>query len=156
MNFNPRVFDLWVFHRQGPEPEYLLLHVSPEKAERWYSSVQFWQVLSDFFDEDDTVMQAINRLLGRHDIDATSVWAAEHSYSFYNRRFDELQHCTAFAVEVEGPLEILLGTEHSEYGWFTAAECFAKLRFRGLKEGLRSTIDYVSERPEPMEELRIS
>ena len=42
------------------------------------------------------------------------------------------------------------------HGWFTAAECFAKLRFYSLKEGLKSTIDYVSERPEPMEELRIS
>ncbi len=156
MNFNPRVFDLWVFHRQGPEPQYLLLHVSPEKAERWYSNVQFWQVPSDVFDADDEVMQAINRLLGGHDIDALSVWATEHTYSFYNRRFDELQQCTVFAVEVEGPLDVRLGTEHAEYGWFTAAECFATLRFRGLKEGLQSTMEYVSQCPEPMEELRLS
>jgi DNA/RNA-binding domain of Phe-tRNA-synthetase-like protein len=42
-----------------------------------------------------------------------------------------------------------LGWEHSEHGWLTADECYARFSFRGLREGLDWTRREISERPAP-------
>ena len=38
MKLGTNGFDIWVFHKQKAEPEYLLLHISQEKADKWDKS----------------------------------------------------------------------------------------------------------------------
>jgi hypothetical protein len=126
MKLNTNTFDLWVYHKKDGIPKYLLLHTSQEKADKWFSGGRFWQI-----------------------------WAAEHTYIIYNPRRECLETIPVFAAEVEGPQDFPLTWEHSEYGWFTPEECYERIHFRGLKEGLQWTRKYISEPSEPAKELRI-
>lgn len=80
MNFNPYVFDLWVFRRGTAGVEYLLLHTSPAKADRHFVGGRYWQVPCDVFGAGETAVAAIDRLLARFGVQARAIWAAEHAY----------------------------------------------------------------------------
>lgn len=155
MKLNTNVFDLWVFHKQEEAPNYLLLHTSNEKADKWFAGNRFWQIPCDFFQENEPVEAAVRRVLKTYDLKMKALWAVEHAYIFYNRRYKENQLCTVFAAEVDKPAEIELPWEHSEYGWFTYAECQSKLHYRGLIEGLHWTRKYVTEPVELIKELQL-
>jgi hypothetical protein len=59
------------------------------------------------------------------------------------------------AAEVDGPIDVRLSWEHSEFGWFTADECLDRIAFRGLIEGLEAVRKYVSEVDQPHGAYRV-
>ena len=157
MQLNPAVYDLWVFRRRGSGVEFLVLHTSQEKAARYFNGGRFWQIPSGVFEEGESVPAAVDRDLRQYGLSAVAIWAAEHTYTIYNRRFDEIQTISVFAVEVEPASdEIRLNAEeHSEYEWLSFDTALARVHYRGLKEGLRSVDEYVTGVPQPAAELRL-
>jgi len=155
MKFNSNVFDLWVFGQDEDIIKYLLLYSSQEKADTWFGGVRFWQILSDFFQEDEGIIDGASRLLSKYNFNLLSLWAVEHSYIFYNRRYKEIQLCTIFAAEVKIPDKIQLSLGHSDYAWFSADECLERIRYRGLKEGLEWLHRHITETTEPLKELKL-
>jgi ADP-ribose pyrophosphatase YjhB (NUDIX family) len=101
VQFNPAVYDLWVFRRR-PHGEFLVLRTSQSKADRHFNGGRFWQIPSGFFQDGEAVSAAVDRELAPYGLTARTVWAAEHTYTIYNRRFDEIQIISVFAVETDG------------------------------------------------------
>jgi hypothetical protein len=149
-------FDVWVYRKDSAEPRYLLLHTSQDKADRWFNGGRFWQIPSDFVSGDESIVQAARRCLQGYGLPEVSLWAAEHTYTIYNRRYEELQLILVLAAEASGSAVPQLTWEHSEFCWCTASECERLLGFRGLKEGLFWVRRYVSEAASPLPELRLS
>ena len=84
------------------------------------------------------------------------MWAAEHTYTIYNRRFHEIQIISVFAVETDSTVPVRLNPqEHSEYEWLPYEVALARVHYRGLKDGLRSTHDYIVGVDNPAPELRL-
>jgi ADP-ribose pyrophosphatase YjhB (NUDIX family) len=144
MKLNPAVFDLWVFRRTPSDPQYLLLHTSELKAERYFNGGRFWQIPSGVFRDGETVPAAVDRELAGYGLRAGGIWAAEHAYTIYNRRFHEIQIISVFAAEVGGGEPRLDPAEHGAAGWFSYEAALAAVHYRGLKEGLRSVREYVT------------
>ena len=155
MQIGTNGFDLWVFHKQHPEPAYLLLHTSQEKADKWFNGGRFWQILGGPVRENEDLEDALVRPLSERGLTPTGIWAVEHTYTFYNLRRRQIEILPVFAAQVPGPKAIPLSWEHSEFGWYSAAECMERLRFRGLKDGLRWAREYVTEVASPLPELRV-
>jgi NUDIX domain len=149
MELLTNVFDLWIFTRRGTEPTYLLLRTSQEKADRFFGGGRFWQIPGAFLQEEEEIPAVLHRPLAELGLEAESIWAVEHVYPIFNRRFGALQLIPVFAAEVPEQADPVLTWEHSEFGWFTAAECQERLTFRGLLEGLEWTRRHVSEREKP-------
>ena len=156
MKLRTDTFDLWFFHRSGDEPRYLLLHASREKADRWFHGHRFWQTPSGgMVREGEALEGAMRRIANDLGVAMKGVWAAEHTYTFWNLKRANLEMIPVFACEVEEPVDPPLGQDFSEAGWFTAEECRQRLYFKGLKEGLACIREYVSEVDEPAGALRI-
>src|ERR671913_1089910 len=102
MHRNPAVFDVWVFRRANARVEYLLLRTSQLKAERHFNGGEFWQIPSGVFQAEETVPAALDRVLSAYGMHAHGIWAAEHAYTIYNRRFHEIQIISVYAAEVSG------------------------------------------------------
>jgi hypothetical protein len=152
MNLNPRVFDVWAFRRR-PTLEFLLLQTSELKAGRHFNGGRFWQIPSDFFRDGETVPAAVDRVLAGYALQAHSIWAAEHAYTIYNRRFHEIQIISVYAAELEDGNPQLNPEEHSQFGWFGYEAALAAVHYRGLKDGLRSVHEYVTGPTAPALEL---
>ena len=153
MRFAGNVFDVWAF-RRGPEGiVFLLLYTSVEKATRYFNGGRFWQVPSGTVEDGEMMTDAISRVLAEYDMQARAIWAAEHAYVIYNRRFDEMQAIAVFAAEVLESQVTLSASEHAEFGWFTLEDCLERVHYRGLKDGLRSVHDYVTGVKSPAKEL---
>ena len=156
MQFNPAVYDLWIFRRRSQGVEFLVLRTSQAKADRHFSGGRFWQVPSGVFQDGESVPDAVDRELAPYGLTARAVWAAEHTYTIYNRRFHEIQTISVFAVETDGTAPVRLNPEnHSEYEWLPYAGALERVHFRGLKDGLRSTQDYIVGADIPAPELRL-
>jgi 8-oxo-dGTP pyrophosphatase MutT (NUDIX family) len=153
MQFAGNVFDVWAFRRRPEGIVFLLLYTSVRKAARHFSGGRFWQIPSGAVNDGETMTDAIRRVLALYDVHAKAIWAAEHAYVIYNRRFDEMQAIAVFAAEVLESEVTLMPSEHAEYGWFTFEECLARVHYRGLKDGLRSVRDYVTGVKSPAMEL---
>jgi len=149
------VVDVWTFHKQDSEPKYLLLHTSQEKADKWFFGDRFWQITGGFVEDNEPLLDDAKRWLAEYKLDPTGIWAAEHVYSFYSTRREDLEIVPVFAAEVAGPIDVRLSWEHSEFGWFTAQECRDRIAFRGLIEGLEAVRTYVSEVDRPHGAYRI-
>jgi hypothetical protein len=156
MNLNVNAFDLWVFDKSSEATKYLLLHSSQEKADKWFGGGRFWQVPTDIVPDDEKLVEALHRNLQGMGLQARSLWAVEHIYTIYNRRYDEIMIIPVFAAEVAGTPNVPLTWEHSESGWYTADECFERLDFRGLQEGLKWTREYITEPEEPSVVFRLA
>ena len=144
MHLNPAVFDVWVFRRRSTEVEYLLLRTSQLKADRHFNGGCFWQIPSGVFQAGESVPEALDRELAAYGIHARSIWAAEHAYTIYNRRFHEIQIISVYAAEVSGDDPTLNAVEHDAAGLFTYEAALAAVHYRGLKDGLRSVREYVT------------
>jgi 8-oxo-dGTP pyrophosphatase MutT (NUDIX family) len=157
MNLNASVYDVWVFRRTAGGILFLLLHTSQQKADRHFGGARFWQIPSGVFHTDESVADAFDRALAQHGLAADAIWAAEHAYTIYNRRFHEVQIITVFAVETDsGAQDVILDpAEHSEFEWLPFDAALERVRYRGLKDGLRSVAEYVTSRAEPVPELRL-
>ena len=156
MQFNPAVFDLWIFRRCSHAVEFLVLRTSQAKADRHFSGGRFWQIPSGFFQNGESVPAAVDRELAPYGLTARAVWAAEHTYTIYNRRFHEIQIISVFAVETDSTASVRLNPQqHSEYEWLSYEDALARVYFRGLKDGLRSTHDYIVGVNNPAPELRL-
>lgn len=156
MDFAHNVFDVWVFHRRGAQIEYLLLHTSQEKADRFFAGGRFWQIPSDVVNEGESVTGAITRLLKGFGLTPSAIWAAEHVYTIYNRRFDAIQIIAVYAAEVRGDEALRLDPhEHAESAWCSYDDALARVHYRGLKDGLRSTLEYVTGIATPARELKL-
>ena len=83
------IFDVWVFRRRGADVEFLLLYTSVEKATRYFNGGRFWQIPSNFVNDGESITEAMSRLLERFGIRPKAIWAGEHAYLIYNRRFAE-------------------------------------------------------------------
>lgn len=142
------VFDVWPFRRDSDAIRFLLLYTSQTKAGRHFNGGRFSQIPSNFVGENETIEDAIIRRLGEVGLTAATIWAGDHAYVIYNRRFREMQLIGVYAAEIQ-----LEPEEHSDYGWYTIDECLERVHYRGLKEGLQSVHDYVTGIPEPAEEL---
>jgi len=156
MELLTNVLDLWVFTRVGTEPTYLLLRTSQEKADCFFGSARFWQIPGAFLEEGDEVPSVLGRPLAELGLEAEAIWAVEYVYPIFNRRFGALQLIPVFAAQVAAETEPRLSWEHSEFGWFTAAECRKRLTFHGLLEGLEWTRRYISEQDAPAPEFRLA
>jgi hypothetical protein len=155
MNLRTNLFDLWVFHKELFEPQYLIFHTSQEKADKWFNGGRFWQIPGAFTDEGEEVVNAIKRCLGELHLVSEHIWAAEHAYISYNSRRKNIEIIPVFAAEVHKTDDVPLSWEHSEWGWYTAEEVLKRIKFRGLKDGLRWTREYISENPTPLRELML-
>ena len=147
--------DLWTFRRDADGVRYLLLHTSQEKADRFFNGGRFWQIPAALIARDETVVDASPRCLAELGLVAKSVWAVEHVYPIYNRRFDSLMLIPVFAAEVSRTDNITLDWEHSEARWCTAEECHPLLTYPGLLEGLHWTRAYITEASPPRPEFRL-
>jgi lipoyl(octanoyl) transferase len=157
MRFNPGVYDIWVFRRTVSGVEFLLLHASQTKADRHFNGGRFWQIPSGVFQGEESVPAAIDRKLAPYGLSPRAIWAAEHTYTIYNRRFHEIQVISVFAAEVEAkaatvPLD---PEEHAEYAWLPFEAALDRVHYRGLRDGLRSVRDYVTGIASPAPELRL-
>jgi lipoyl(octanoyl) transferase len=157
MNLNPSVFDLWIFRRRAGMVEFLLLHTSQTKADRHFNGGRFWQIPSNAFRPDETVQAAIDRVVATYALSADAIWAAEHTYSIYNRRFDEIQIITVFAVETVSDASAvrLDPNEHAAHEWLPYQAALDRVHYRGLKDGLRSVHEYVTSTAHPARELQL-
>lgn len=161
MNLEANVIDIWVFRRGGAggaEVEYLLLHTSQAKAERYFGGGRFWQIPSGVVEGDEPVEAAIARILGGLGVTTAGIWAAEHVYTIYNRRFACMQIIAVFAAELAPPADAAIRldpAEHAEHRWCTFDEALARVHYRGLKDGLRSTVEYVTGPAGARRELRL-
>lgn len=153
MQLNPAVFDVWVFRRTAAGVEYLVLQASELKAKRYFNGGQFWQIPSGVFQDDESVSVAIERNLRRYELEAQTIWAAEHAYTIYNRRFHEIQIITVYAAEVDGSDPRLDAVEHAAFRWLPFDAALEAVHYRGLKDGLRSVREYVTGPSEPAAEL---
>jgi hypothetical protein len=153
MNLDPRVFDVWAFQRRPDGVVFLLLYTSEEKAARYFNGGRFWQIPSDFVNDGESITDAIGRTLQRHGLRPKSIWAGEHAYLIYNRRFDQMQAIAVYAAEVHDADVHLKPAEHSQYEWLPFETCLDRVHFRGLKDGLRSVHEYVTGVKEPAREL---
>ncbi|HEY0683768.1 MAG TPA: NUDIX domain-containing protein [Steroidobacter sp.] len=148
--------DLWAFSRGPDGVRYLLLHTSQEKADRFFNGGRFWQIPATLIEKDESVVAAGHRCLSELGLVAKSIWAVEHVYPIYNRRFDSMMLIPVFAAEVEHTDRITLDWEHSESRWCTADECQQLLSYRGLLEGLHWTRAYITESPSPRPEFQLA
>ena len=153
MKLDPNVFDVWVFQRRPDGVVFLLLYTSSEKATRHFNGGRFWQIPSDFVNDGESVTGAIERVLQRHALRPKSIWAGEHAYLIYNRRFDAMQAIAVYAAEVDDAAVHIEPSAHSEYAWLPFETCLERVHFRGLKDGLRSVHEYITGVKEPAREL---
>jgi hypothetical protein len=156
MQLQANVFDVWTFRRTPAGVEYLLLYTSQRKADRWFNGGRFWQIPSNSFGATERVTEGISRLLSRLGVTLSGIWAAEHVYTIYNRRFEAMQIIAIFAAEASTFDVTLDPEEHSEYRWCSYEEAMTLVAYRGLKEGLASTREYVTGRSTPMPELMLA
>ncbi|MGE3275091.1 MAG: NUDIX domain-containing protein [Vicinamibacterales bacterium] len=147
------VFDVWTFRRSGGDVEFLLLYTSKEKATRHFNGGRFWQIPSNAVGDGESVTDAVRRLLEGFGLQARRVWAGEHAYLIYNRRFENMQAIAVFAAEVGDAPVRLDPVEHAEHVWLPMEACLERVHYRGLKDGLRSVHEYVTGVPEPAREL---
>lgn len=157
MQLNPSVFDVWTFRRVGAGVQFLLLHASQAKADRYFNGGRFWQVPSGAFLPHEGVLGGVDRVLARHGLVPRAVWAAEWTYTIYNRRFAEMQLIAVFAAEVDAADdEVTLDpAEHAALEWMPYEGALERVHFRGLKDGLRSTHEYITGVARPAPELRL-
>lgn len=153
MHLVPNVFDVWAFQRRAEGVVFLLLRTSTEKASRYFNGGRFWQIPSDCVNDGESVTAAISRVLQRYGMRPKRIWAGEHAYLIYNRRFDEMQAIAVFAAEVDDGDVRLEPSEHSEHAWLPFETCLERVHYRGLKEGLRSVHEYITGVKEPAREL---
>lgn len=155
LQFN--VFDVWVFRRlSSGGVEYLLLHTSQQKADRWFNGGRFWQIPSNITQASEGICPAITRLLQQYELDPKALWLAQHAYTIYNRRFDCVQIITVYAAEVSAARVELDPVEHAEYRWCTYEDAYNLVTYQGLKDGLSSTREYVTSRASPPRELQLT
>ena len=155
MDLQAAVFDVWVFRLRTVQPEYLLLHTSQYKADHHFNGGRFWQIPSDFARDQEPMVPAIQRQLGGFGLTPTAIWAAEHVYTIYNRRFEAIQIISVFAARVDADEVRLDPAEHAEYRWCAFDEAFGLVNYRGLKDGLRSTREYITGPAQPLRELQL-
>ncbi|MBI5095632.1 MAG: hypothetical protein HZB26_24755 [Candidatus Hydrogenedentes bacterium] len=73
----------------------------------------------------------------------------------HNRRFESMQLIGVYAAEVrEGNVQ-LDPAERSEFGWYPFEQALSMVHFRVLKEGLRSTLEYITGVSVPAKELQL-
>ncbi len=153
MHLAGNVFDVWAFQRRPEGIVFLLLHTSEEKATRYFNGGRFWQIPSGQVDESETMTDAVRRVLGSFGLPPRTIWAAEHAYVIYNRRFEEMQAIGVFAAEVSESAMTLDPSEHSDWEWCTFDVALERVHYRGLKDGLRSVQEYVTGVESPAKEL---
>ena len=153
MELAANIFDVWVFQRRPGGIVFLLLHTSVEKATRYFNGGRFWQIPSDAVNDGESITDAICRALSRHELRPRSIWAGEHAYLIYNRRFAEMQAIGVYAAEVDNGDVRLEPAYHSEYAWLPFETCLERVHFRGLKDGLRSVHEYITGVKDPAREL---
>jgi ADP-ribose pyrophosphatase YjhB (NUDIX family) len=153
MQLNPAVFDAWVFRHRPTGVEYLILRTSALKAERYFNGGQFWQIPSGVFHDGETVLDGLDRVLHRFELTAQTIWAAEHAYTIYNRRFHQIQIISVYAVEVDEGDPQLDPEEHSAFQWLPFDAALDAVHYRGLKDGLRSVREYITDSTRPAPEL---
>ena len=153
MHFAANVFDVWAFQRRPEGVKFLLLYTAVNKAERHFNGGRFWQIPSDVVNDDEQVTDAAQRVLNVFGQKANTIWAGEHAYIIFNRRFNEMQAIAVYAAEVSDAPVKLDAAEHSEHGWYSFEECLERVHYRGLKEGLRSVHEYITGLPHPAKEL---
>lgn len=153
MNLDAGVFDIWVFQRRRKGVVFLLLHTSPEKAARYFNGGRFWQIPSNRVNGQESITDAIARELKQYGLSAQSIWAGEHAYIIYNRRFAEMQVIGVYAAEVADAPVKLNPAEHSECEWLPYNACLKRVHYRGLKDGLRSVKEFVTRPKSPAREL---
>ncbi len=153
MKLAANVFDIWAFRNTADGVRFLLLYTSIEKATRYFNGGRFWQIPSGFVDDGELVIDAISRVLKLYGLSPKAIWAGEHAYTIYNRRFAEMQIIGVYAAEVADAPVYLDISEHSEYAWLAYEECLERVNYRGLKDGLRSVHEYITGVHDPAMEL---
>lgn len=127
---------------------------SREKAERYFNGGMFWQIPSGVVAPAEGIVPTIDRNLTSLGLRPSAIWAAEHAYTIYNRRFDEVQIITVFVPEVpDGVVPRLNPVEHGASAWVAYEEARRRVHFRGLKEGLDSVREYITGVATPAREL---
>lgn len=153
MRLDANVFDVWAFKRTHAGPRFLLLYTSVEKAERYFNGGRFWQIPSGVVKEEEAVTEAVIRELRQYGLTPRAIWAGEHAYIIYNRRFAEMQIIAVYCAEVTDAPVHLDSSEHSNHEWRSVEDCLERVHYRGLKDGLMSVHEYVTGVDSPAKEL---
>jgi 8-oxo-dGTP pyrophosphatase MutT (NUDIX family) len=66
-----------------------------------------------------------------------------------------MQLIGVYAAEVGADDVRLDPEEHSEYRWCSFEQALALVHYRGLKDGLRSTLEYITGVQSPARELKL-
>ncbi len=157
MKLNHHVFDIWVFRRGAKGVDVLLLYTSQLKADRHFNGGRFWQIPCGVLAEDEHILAGIDREVVKYGLEAKAIFQAECVYTIYNRRFDEIEIISVFAAEVDGfETEVTLDAEeHERFAWVPYEEAMEYVHYRGLKDGLRSTHEYITGVDRPARELQL-
>ncbi len=123
MHLAANVIDIWAFQNRPEGVRYFLLYTSDEKAERYFNGGRFWQIPSGCVNEGEGILESISRVLGIFGLSAQRIWAGEHAYLIYNRRFVEMQAISVYAAEVSGDEIRLDPAEHSKHEWLSFEAC---------------------------------
>lgn len=111
------------------------------------------QIPSGVFLDGKAVVAALERVSSFFRLNSAGIWAAEHAYTIYNRRFDEVRIITVYAIEVVDDEPHLDPAEHGAYRWLPFDAALDTVHYRGLKDGLRSVHEYVTGPAVPAPEL---
>jgi len=153
VNLAANVFDVWAFQKDSDGVRFLLLYTSAEKAGRHFNGGRFWQIPSGFVEDGETITDAIARVLKLYGLSTKAIWAGEHAYTIYNRRFAEMQTIGVYAAQVTSAAVQLDPAEHSGSEWLPFEGCLERVHYHGLKDGLRSVNEYVTGAQSPAREL---
>jgi hypothetical protein len=66
-----------------------------------------------------------------------------------------MQIIAVYAAEVSAESVELDPAEHAEYRWCTYEDAYSLVTYQGLKDGLRSTKEYITGRASPPRELQL-
>jgi hypothetical protein len=125
MKLESNDFDVWVFCRTKAKVEYVLLQTSQYKADRYFNGGRFWQIPSGFLQDSERVVPVIEKAAG------------------------------GVRPPAHGHLGGLDPREHAEARWCSFEEALNLVNYRGLKDGLRSTREYITGLDTPAAELRL-
>ncbi len=137
MNPLTDLYDLWVWTPTPTGPLFLILEISREKADRFYSGRVFWQPIAGFHRGTEKIIESLHRTLGEFELAAHSLWVTDYTYTHFSRRTDCVKISPVFGACVEAPVEPFLTREHDRFKWATENEATALLAFEPHKAGLQ-------------------
>ncbi len=149
MNPLTDLYDLWVWTPTPTGPLFLVLEISQEKADRFYSGRVFWQPIAGFHRSTEKIVESLHRTLSEFELVPRNLWVTDYTYTHFSRRTDCVKISPVFGASVEAPIEPFLTREHNRFKWLAEAEAAALLAFEPHKSGLQHVAREIAGTPKP-------